>query len=195
MRPLLICCLMMLLWAVMPAYGHGAMQQDDASSATARRDAVKPPEVLADPDGPLDERISADEVTEYDPPPLPQRVVIPLPPTFRIASDPSQLPVDGEHFEKARAAISRGLAFLRQAQDDSGGWMTDIMAAPTDGPDKPSPIAAAVTALALKAIMQAEPQTQEYCALVVKASYVPSPSTSHSYTAIVDPAAAEELVP
>ncbi|UCD73801.1 MAG: terpene cyclase/mutase family protein [Phycisphaerales bacterium] len=160
MRPPLICCLMALLSTVRPVYAHGAIQQEETSVPPASKSTAEPPKLLAEPDRPLDGRISAEKLTEYDPPPLPERVIIPLPPTFRIASDPSQVPISGEHFEKARAAIRRGLAFLREAQDENGGWMTDIMAAPTDVPDRPSPIAAAVTALALKAIMQAEPQTR-----------------------------------
>lgn len=103
---------------------------------------------------PVDERINQDKITEYDPPPLPEQVVLPMPPTFQIAPSQRFVPIDKAHYDKARAAIDDGLAYLRSTQDDSGGWMTHMRAAPTDQPDKPSPIAVAVTALAVKAFVQ-----------------------------------------
>lgn len=116
--------------------------------------------VYEQPTRPLDERVSKDKVTECDPPPLPETVIMPMPPTFRIATEPAQLPISAEHYEKAMAAIKSGLAYLRRNQDESGGWMTDVMTAPTDEPDKPSPVAVAVTAMVLKSIVQCEPETR-----------------------------------
>jgi squalene-hopene/tetraprenyl-beta-curcumene cyclase len=106
----------------------------------------------------LDPRIDSSKITELDPPPLPERVVLPLPPDHRIAASADQVPISEAHWEKAKKAIERGLAYLRSQQDESGGWMTEIRAAPTNEPDKPSPIAVAVTAMVVKAIVQAEPQ-------------------------------------
>ena len=134
--------------------------QEDTATSGARKPVVEPQKLLSEPQTPLDKRISDEKITEYDPPPLPDQVILPLPASFRVAGDKSQVPISAEHFAKAQAAIKRGLAYLRQAQNENGGWMTDIMAAPTDEPDKPSPIAAAVTSMALKAIMQAEPETR-----------------------------------
>jgi squalene-hopene/tetraprenyl-beta-curcumene cyclase len=42
-------------------------------------------------------------------------------------------------------------------QDEKGAWMSDARAVPTNRPDAPSPVAVAVSALVLKAVVQAEP--------------------------------------
>ncbi len=128
----------------------GAMQQDTAERPSGS--------VYQPPKQPLDPRIDPSKLTEYDPPPLPQQLILPMPPQFRIAQQPQQVPISGGHWDKAQQALARGLAYLRSAQNQDGGWLTDTQAAPTDQPDKPSPIAVAVTALAAKAIIQAQPQ-------------------------------------
>ena len=109
----------------------------------------------------IDARIDPEKVTEYDPPPLAEQVVLPVPPAFRIAGAADQVPVSGEHYARARKAIDDGLAFLKSAQGETGGWLTEIRAAPTDRADLPSPIAVAVTALAAKAMIQADPAAVE----------------------------------
>ena len=116
-------------------------------------------DVYAPPQDPLDTRIDPDKVTEYDPPPLPRQVILPMPPEFRLAAAPAEVPISPDHWERARAAIQRGLTYLRSSQQTNGGWLNDVRAAPTDQPDRPSPIAVAVTALAIKAIVQAEPES------------------------------------
>ena len=118
----------------------GAVQQD---TAERRSDDVYQP-----PKQPLDPRIDPTKVTEADPPPLPQQLILPMPPQFRIAQRPEQVPISRAHWDNANQAIARGLAFLRSAQNIRGGWLTSAQAAPTDEPDKPSPIAVTVTALA-----------------------------------------------
>ncbi len=120
---------------------------------------VKPPsadEVFKDPETPLDSRVKPDRVTEQPLPPLPQQVILPKPPVFELSSDPSQVPIDAERWSKAREALQRGLAYLRSQQDEHGGWGADMQAAPTDQPDRPSPVSVAVTALAIKAFVQAD---------------------------------------
>ena len=127
-----------------------AAQQETADRSG--RDVYQPPKQ------PLDPRIDPSKLTEYDPPPLPQQLILPMPPQFRIAQQPQQVPISGGHWNKAQQALTRGLAYLRSAQNQDGGWLTDTQAAPTDQPDKPAPIAVAVTALATKAIIQAQPE-------------------------------------
>jgi squalene-hopene/tetraprenyl-beta-curcumene cyclase len=112
---------------------------------------------LDPPSGGLDDRIDASRITELDPPPLPERVVLPMPPDDRIATRPEDVPIDAEHFARARKAIAAGIDWLERNQDPRGGWMMDARSAPTDQPEQVSPVALAVTALALKAIAQAEP--------------------------------------
>jgi squalene-hopene/tetraprenyl-beta-curcumene cyclase len=108
------------------------------------------------PDRPLDTRIDPEKVTEHDPPPLAQQVVLPVPPEFRVADEASKVPVSADHFARARTAIDEGLAYLRSTQGTTGGWLTEVRTGPTDQPDQPSPIAVAVTALAVKAMIQAD---------------------------------------
>ncbi|MHC4416338.1 MAG: prenyltransferase/squalene oxidase repeat-containing protein [Planctomycetota bacterium] len=115
-------------------------------------------EVYRQPEGPLDSRIDPDKVTEYDPPPLPGQVILPMPPEFRVAERPDQVPISPPHWDRARQAITEGLAYLASRQGADGGWLTEVRMAPTDRPDRPSPIAVAVTALAIKAHIQVRPE-------------------------------------
>lgn len=123
-----------------------------ASIALASMDDV--PELFQQPGRELDPRVQK-KMTETPLPPLPQMVVLPKPPEHRIATDRSDVPISEEHWNKANAAIDRGIRWLRANQDESGSWMTDVRTVPTDEPDRPSPIAVAVTALAVKALVQA----------------------------------------
>ncbi len=114
------------------------------------------PDVYGPPDHSLDDRIDAQRVTEHEPPPLPRRIILPVPPEFRIATDPARVPIDRARFDRARAAVASGLDFLASHQGSTGGWLTELRAAPTDQPGTASPIAVAVTALAVKAFAQAD---------------------------------------
>jgi len=114
------------------------------------------PDVYGPPERPLDDRIDAQKVTEQEPPPLPRRIILPVPPEFRIANDPARVPVDRARFDRARAAVSSGLEYLASVQGSTGGWLTELRAAPTDQPATPSPIAVAITALAVKAFAQSD---------------------------------------
>jgi squalene-hopene/tetraprenyl-beta-curcumene cyclase len=51
--------------------------------------------------------------------------------------------------------------FLHAKQHASGGWMIGAEATPTDQPDKPAPVSTAVTALVVKALVQADPKALE----------------------------------
>ncbi|MHC5002299.1 MAG: prenyltransferase/squalene oxidase repeat-containing protein [Planctomycetota bacterium] len=123
---------------------------------------AEPPETAATaPAVPPARPIDRTKITELDPPPLPEQVVLPKPPEFRLAPSAEQLPISAEHFVLARRAIASGLRFLLSAQHESGGWMVGHEAAPTDDPDAPAPVAVAVTALSIKALAQADPGIME----------------------------------
>lgn len=149
---------LMLFTSVVAPSAERKQDKPSADRSNQTRAVQTPaPELLQSEDNPLDERIKPDRITEYDPPPLPDRVVLPMPPVFEIARNPADVPIDRAHFDAAHTALDNGLEFLRGAQDASGGWMVDAQAAPTDQPDKPSPVAVAVTALVVKAMVQHDP--------------------------------------
>ncbi len=112
------------------------------------------PEVYGPPDRPLDDRIDPAKLTEQDPPPLPGQVILPVPPEFRVATEPDQVPMNLVQFDLARGAVKSGLDFLVAEQGPDGGWLTGRRVAPTGQPGNTSPIAVAVTALAIKAFAQ-----------------------------------------
>ena len=74
------------------------------------------------------ERINAEKVTEYDPPPLPEQVILPVPPEFRMARSAEEVPLDAERFRRAREAALKGLQWLAAAQGRQGGWMVEAEA-------------------------------------------------------------------
>lgn len=125
------------------------------AKAGETRPAPPAAEITKAPTAPLDDRIDPRKVSESQLPPLPHEVMLPMPPLHEIAENPKAVPISPEHFAKAREAIDKGLAFLLANQDAHGAWLADAKAAPTDQPDKLSPVNVAVTALALKAIAQA----------------------------------------
>ena len=79
----------------------------------------------------------------------------PLPVVMRIADAPSQVPMDPERFARARAAIGRGLAYLRSAQGPDGGWLEGSATKATDQKKASHAVPCAVTALGIKAFAQA----------------------------------------
>ena len=79
----------------------------------------------------------------------------PLPVVMRIADAPSQVPMDPERFARARAAIDRGLAYLRSAQGPDGGWLEGSATKATDQKKASHAVPCAVTALGIKAFAQA----------------------------------------
>ena len=134
-----------------------AQTEGDGAAAAPQRRPSDPQDVYKDPEQPLDQRIEKEKLTEYDPPPLPEEVMLPLPPSFRIAGQPEQVPISRAHWEKARRAIDEGMGYLRSTQGPGGEWLGGARIAPTDDPNRPSPVAVAVTALAIKALVQADP--------------------------------------
>jgi squalene-hopene/tetraprenyl-beta-curcumene cyclase len=112
---------------------------------------------------PLDARVKTEKITQYDPSPLPTTVVVPKPPTHRVAQRADQVPISPESFAQAQAAIKKGLDYLRSTQTKGGFWSPKAQAAPTNEPDKPSPVAIAITAMAIKGFIQsgADPKTDE----------------------------------
>ena len=73
----------------------------------------------------------------------------------RIAERADQVPCSHERFAQARAAIAKGLEYLRSVQSPTGAWMLQEPAAGTDQRMPSQATATAVTALCLKAFAQA----------------------------------------
>ncbi len=103
----------------------------------------------------LDQRIDPTRITLLELPPLPQRVVLPLPPEHRIAANTEESPIDTARDQRARVAIQKGLDYLRTLQSDSGLWAIGLKANPTDHEHQATPVDLAVTAMAVKAFAQA----------------------------------------
>jgi squalene-hopene/tetraprenyl-beta-curcumene cyclase len=138
----------------LPAFLLGPQQQQATPAPTP---PVAP--VFAPPSAPLDERIDASKITAQSLPRLPEPVAQPLRVFARIATAPAQVPMNSERFEAARAAIARGLAYLRSTQRPSGAWMEREAVQPTDQP-RASSASVAVTAMGARAFLQAGVQDE-----------------------------------
>ena len=103
---------------------------------------------------PLDKRINPARITESAPPPAAQRIVQPLPAQHRIAGTVQQTDLDPETFQKAKAALDRGVTWLVGQQSPDGRWAMRAKAATTDEPNIPTPVSIAITAMAVKALAQ-----------------------------------------
>lgn len=88
-------------------------------------------------------------------PPGPAAAIQPLPVVMRIAERASEVPMDAARFERARAAVERGLAYLRSSQGPEGGWLEGTATKATDQKKASYAVPGAVTALAVKAFAQA----------------------------------------
>jgi squalene-hopene/tetraprenyl-beta-curcumene cyclase len=88
-------------------------------------------------------------------PPGPAAAIQPLPVVMRIAERASEVPMDAARFARARAAVERGLAFLRSSQGPEGGWLEGTATKATDQKKASYAVPSAVTALAVKAFAQA----------------------------------------
>jgi len=132
----------------------------------------KTDELLKAPDQPLDARIKVEKITEMDPPPLPEQVILPMPPMFAVSTQANEVPISAETWAKAQAAMKKGLAFLKSKQDAKGGWMAGQTTAPTDQPDKASPVSVAVTALALKALTQGDAASMDQDHVLAALRYI-----------------------
>jgi squalene-hopene/tetraprenyl-beta-curcumene cyclase len=109
---------------------------------------------LAEPVNPLSEAVDPAKITESTIPPLPDAIVQPMPPSFRLAERAEDAAIDESLYLLALDSIDRGLAHLRRRQNDHGVWMATIHAAPTDQPDQASPASIAVTAMAIQGFAQ-----------------------------------------
>ncbi len=109
----------------------------------------------AQPSGPMDARVDAAKVTTLPPPPLPRRLTPPPPVVRRIATEPSQVPVSEACFDQARAAIDRGLNYLRASQGPEGGWMEAKLAQGSEAAKVSGAASVAVTGLVIRAFAQA----------------------------------------
>ncbi|MBM4112442.1 MAG: terpene cyclase/mutase family protein [Phycisphaerae bacterium] len=110
---------------------------------------------MAPPSAALDSGIDAAKVTVVSPaPPPPAKVVIRPPSPVLIARRAAEVPVSAAHFERARAAIDRGLAWLRSSQGPNGGWLEETQAKATDQVRASAAAPLAITGLVLRAFSQ-----------------------------------------
>lgn len=157
----LIACSVLSLGCVVLEDDPALPQSQDRPREAAAPTPPSQQDLYKEPSGELDQRIAREKITESEPPPLPQRVVLPMPPKHAISREPREVPISEESWRRAREALRKALDFLRAQQDAQGAWMRGARIAPTDQPDRPSPVALAVTALALKAFAQADAQALE----------------------------------
>ena len=135
-----------------------APSSDEALSAPPR-DQTRDQTHDQPPDQTLDERIDATKITTLKQPPSvsladAQRAV---PPTaiHRVAARGAQIPLDDATFARARTAITRALAALAKLQTTRGTWFENQEVTPTDMEPRARAASVAVTAMALKAFVQA----------------------------------------
>jgi len=147
-----------VLVATALTFTHGVLADGPAQSGAAKTTVPLPAAtrtaITSATTSPVSDRVDASRVTTLPVPPLPARVVSPLPVVLRIAEQPTQIPLQAEHYAKALASIDRALAWLRTAQGPRGGWMEGSAAAGTDQARTSSAASLAVTALVLKAFAQ-----------------------------------------
>lgn len=80
----------------------------------------------------------------------------PPPPSVHRIAARGAAPMTQEQETAARDSMRRGLDWLRRHTHEEGGWLADLRASPTDTTTaQRSPVGAAVTALGLKAFIQA----------------------------------------
>ena len=111
-------------------------------------------EWLQEPVVVLDGTVDPAKMTEGEVPPLPDAIVQPMPPAFRLAATGAAAGLDQDTYLETLAAIDRGLDHLRRRQDPRGVWMAEDVATPTDEPQKPAPVSLAVTAMGMQGFAQ-----------------------------------------
>ncbi len=152
-------CVLHAVLTVVPA--SPSTMQTVAPPATAATAAT--PVVAQSPSDaitpPLDPRIDAKKITTLAQPPHvsladAQRAV---PPTaiHRVAARAAQIPLDDATFARAQTAITRALTALAKLQTTRGTWFENQEVTPTDMEPRARAASVAVTAMALKAFVQA----------------------------------------
>lgn len=129
--------------------------------------------VYEQPTAPLDERVNPSKITTSEPPKL-APLTAPMPPMHRIATRLEEVPMTKESWDQAHAALKKGLEYLRKTQGSNGAWLHQAAATVTDQPEKPVPMAVAVTAMAVKAFEQARTSEQPEVATALALRYVMS---------------------
>jgi hypothetical protein len=109
---------------------------------------------------PLDPRVDGAKVTTL-PAPVVSTVAdivrAPAPePVLRVATHAADVPVSEESYALARKAIVSGLTFLAQRQSSRGTWFEGEEVEPTDMEPRKRAASVAVTAMGLKAFVQAD---------------------------------------
>ena len=107
----------------------------------------------------LDPRIKSDRITMLPETRVPETVVMPTAPVHRIARDRNQTDLSPEDWQAATAALAGGLRWLASNQSSRGAWMEGELVEPTDQPPREAAASIAVTAMAMKALAQADPDT------------------------------------
>ena len=121
--------------------------------------------VVSPTDRRLDDRIPAEKVTDYPSPEVPRFVAPPLPPIFEIAVDDAEIAMSPEAIATARRALDAGLDWLVATQAADGSWMRGTAVTPTDMSPRRGAASVAVTALAVKALVQASETPERQRAL------------------------------
>ncbi|MFK7962309.1 MAG: hypothetical protein AB8G96_17500 [Phycisphaerales bacterium] len=130
------------------------LQAAPPAAQAAKAPAAEVPPVFGPAERDLDERIDPTRITRMDLPPLPERLMLPMPPDHRTAGAAEQVPISPEHWAAAQAAIARGLESLAASQAENGQWMNAVRTAPTDQPTRGDSVSVAVTAMAMRAFAQ-----------------------------------------
>ena len=103
----------------------------------------------------LDPRIDPSRITRVPGTLPPARTVDPIPSIQRIAAELKNCEMPPLQAARAREAMNKGIQWLLANQEQGGGWGRGSGSTPTDRPDeRPSPTAAAITGLGIKAIAQ-----------------------------------------
>ena len=105
----------------------------------------------------LDPRIDEERMTLLPETSVPKTLVMPMAPVHRIAPDRFQTDLSLEDWQAAKTALARGLEWLAANQSSRGAWMEGERVEATDQPSREAAASIAVTAMAMKALAQADP--------------------------------------
>lgn len=112
-------------------------------------------EEVADESPALDSRIDPSRITRIPGIVRTAQAAASIPNVQRVAATSSDCSMPPMQALKARQAMDKGVQWLLSNQEEGGGWGRGSGSTPTDLPDdRPSPTAAAITGLGIKAIAQ-----------------------------------------
>lgn len=103
----------------------------------------------------LDSRIDPSRITVLPATPMPSGSTESIPSVQRVAVDTADCRMPPLQVLKARQGMNKGVQWLLSHQEQGGGWGRGSGSSPTDSPEEaPSPTAAAITGLGIKAVAQ-----------------------------------------